>query len=107
MVEMKNYIFYIFLLFNLLFPLNSAVSQVVIADHTVVDKYDQIPEYYINEVKKMWVSFPGESHSAAYRYGCLYLQNLDSRFQANITEIGTPEASTTSHLRIVGQPGVM
>ncbi len=28
----------------------------IIADHTVVDKYDDIPEYYIEEVKKMVLS---------------------------------------------------
>ena len=31
----------------------------IIADHTVVDKYDDIPQYYIDEVKKMWLSYPG------------------------------------------------
>ncbi|NMC34479.1 MAG: hypothetical protein GYA36_18815, partial [Veillonellaceae bacterium] len=41
----------------------------IIADHTVVDKYDDIPEYYINEVKKMWLSVPGESHATAYIFG--------------------------------------
>ncbi len=28
----------------------------IIADHTVVDKYDDIPQYYIDEVKKMWLT---------------------------------------------------
>ena len=32
----------------------------IIADHTVVDKFDNIPQYYIDEVKKMLVWFPGE-----------------------------------------------
>jgi len=41
----------------------SSTSQ-IIADHAVVDKYDDIPQYYIDEVKKMWVSYAGESHAA-------------------------------------------
>lgn len=77
-----------------------AFSQVIVADHTVVDKYDDIPAQYINEVKKMWVSIAGESHSEAYRVGCELLEALDSKFQVNVTESGTPEAYTTSHLRI-------
>ena len=28
----------------------------IIADHTVVDKFDDIPQYYIDKVKEMWVS---------------------------------------------------
>jgi len=35
----------------------------------VVDKYDDIPQYYIDEVKKMLVDIAGESHSAGYRNG--------------------------------------
>ena len=34
----------------------------IIADHTVVDKYDDIPQYYIDEVKEMWLFYAGESH---------------------------------------------
>ncbi len=72
----------------------------IIADHTAVNAYLDIPLAYLNLVKQMWVDIPGESHSFAYRKGCQLLQELDSRFQASITESGTPEAATMQHLRV-------
>jgi hypothetical protein len=71
----------------------------IIADHTVVDKYDDIPQYYIDQVKKMWLVIAGESHSRGYFSGLELLEALDSRYQVNWTQSGTPEAYTTSHLR--------
>jgi hypothetical protein len=83
-------------------PLPSA-SAPLIADHTVVEKYKDIPQFWIDEVKKMWVNVPGESHSLGYRIGLELLQTVDSRFQANRTEEGAPpEAYTDQHLRISG-----
>ena len=75
-------------------------AQPLVADHTVVDKYADIPQVWIDEVKKMWVNIPGESHSSGYRIGCDLLENLDPRFQVNRTESGTPEPYTDQHLRI-------
>lgn len=75
-------------------------SNHIIADHTIVDKYEYIPQSYIDEVKKMWINIPGESHSEAYRRGLELLETLDSKFAVNATESGTPEASTDQHLRI-------
>ncbi len=72
----------------------------IIADHTGVAQYADIPQAYIDLVKKMWVSVPGESHSEAYRRGCELLQDADSRFQVNVIDGGTPEAYTDQHLRI-------
>lgn len=72
----------------------------IIADHTVVDQYADIPQAYLDLIKKMWVSVPGESHSYAYRRGCELLQDADSRFQVNVLEDGTPEAYTDQHLRM-------
>lgn len=83
-------------------PLPSA-SAPLIADHTVVEKYKDIPQYWIDEVKKMWVNVPGESHSQGYRIGLELLQAIDSRFQAIRTEEGAPpEAYTDQHLRVSG-----
>ncbi|MEJ5284847.1 MAG: hypothetical protein WHS77_07325 [Brevinematales bacterium] len=79
---------------------STAVNNVIIADHTVVDKYDTIPQYWIDQVKKMFVNIPGESHSSGYRIGCDLLELLDNRFQVNRTESGAPEAYTEAHLRI-------
>lgn len=72
----------------------------IIADHTVVDKYDKIPQQYIDEVKKMWVVIAGESHSLSYRTGTELLEALDSKFQVTVKESGTPDPYTVSNLRI-------
>lgn len=77
---------------------NSTIQ--IIADHTVVSHYNNIPQKWIDEVKKMWINIPGESHSMGYRYGCQLIQAVDSRFAVNVTESGTPEAYTSQHLRI-------
>ena len=79
---------------------NNVFSQPIIVDHTCVNKYQDIPEYYINEVKKMWLVIAGESHSVAYRDGCNLLEQLDGRFNVNVTEGGTPEAYSDQNLRI-------
>jgi len=78
------------------------VTGPIIADHTVVDLYDDIPQEYIDKVKTMWLNVPGESHSSGYRKGLQFLQDLDSRFQVNITESGAPEPYTDQHLRVSG-----
>lgn len=75
-------------------------ASVIIADHTVVDQYADIPQYYIDQVKRMFLNVPGESHSEAYRRGLELLEQLDSRFQVNVTESGEPEGYTDQHLRV-------
>lgn len=72
----------------------------IIADHSVVNQYQNIPQSYINQIKKMWINIPGESHSEAYRAGCELLQTQDSRYAVNVVDGGTPEAYTDQHLRI-------
>ncbi len=71
----------------------------IIADHTVVDRYMDIPEYYINEVKKMFVSYAGESHSEALRRGLELLEASFPAFQVNIDEYSEPSPYTTAYLR--------
>jgi hypothetical protein len=71
----------------------------IIADHTIVDRYDDIPQEYINIVKTWLVDIAGESHSAGYRYGCILLENLDPRFQVAIFD-GTIPNVTSSELRL-------
>ena len=70
----------------------------IIADHTAVDKYDDIPQYYINEVKKMLLVVAGESHSLGYMRGLVAMESSFPAYDVNYTD--TPEAYTTSHLRI-------
>jgi hypothetical protein len=79
----------------------------IVADHTIVDKFDKIPQYYIDQVKKMWLVYAGESHAYGVRLGLGRVQTLDARYAVNATEgipiVGTspePEAYTTSHLRV-------
>jgi hypothetical protein len=80
------------------------ISQVsnllIIADHTVVDKFDSIPQYYIEQVKKMWLCYAGESHSEGIRVGLTLLESLYPVCDVNVKESGTPEANTSTHLRV-------
>jgi len=71
----------------------------IIADHSIVVDYDKIPQYYIDQVKKMWLVVPGESHTAAYRSGLTALMASYPTYAVNALESGTPEAYTTAHLR--------
>ena len=69
----------------------------IIADHTVVDKFDDIPQEYINEVKKMMVAFMGESHSAALRTGLELLEDAYPEFTCNVS---SGESYTDQYLRV-------
>ena len=88
-----------FLVFVIMVLTGGAAHAQIIADHTVVDRYADIPQRYIDEVKKMWLVVAGESHSQAYRDGLYLLELAYPAYQVNVTEEGTPEAYTTSHLR--------
>jgi hypothetical protein len=72
----------------------------IIADHTIVDRYDDIPASYMAEVKKMMVSFPGESHSVAYRTGMTSLMGINANYAVNVSEGSTPQAPTDQYLRV-------
>lgn len=74
----------------------------IIADHTIVDRYDDIPQQWIDVVKTMWVTNPGESHAAATRQGLSDLEALNSRFQVIIRTTGTPDSYRTNELRFSG-----
>jgi uncharacterized protein (TIGR02145 family) len=74
----------------------------IIADHSIVDRFDDIPQYYIDEVKKMFVSIPGQSHSEAYKTGTLLLEQSYPTYAVSVVWTGTPEPYTTSNLRLSG-----
>ena len=76
-----------------------AISHPLIVNHTSVDAYSQIPQYWIDQVKKMWVTVPGESHSSGYRIGLNLLESEDSTFQVSVKESGVPEGPTDAYLR--------
>lgn len=71
----------------------------IIADHTVVDKYDDIPQEWINEVKKMLADIAGESHSEAYRTGMEQLEIINTVFQVETFD-GSFPVVTDQNLRI-------
>jgi hypothetical protein len=77
----------------------AAFGATIVADHTVVERCATIPQAYIDLVKTMWATVPGESHSYGYRKGLVLLQGLDGRFQVSVLESGTPEGATSQHLR--------
>ena len=66
----KTFIYLIFLHFSVV-----QYGQ-IIADHTVVDLYDDIPQQWIDSVKTMHFIVAGESHSNAYLEGLLDLEVL-------------------------------
>ena len=82
---------------DLLLMIGSGSSSQIIADHTIVADYDRIPPYYMAEVKKMMVAFPGESHSVAYRTGMELLEAQNSDYACNV---GTGESPTDQHVRV-------
>jgi uncharacterized protein YjdB len=91
------------LLFALCFSLTSTILPQIIADHTVVDKYVDIPQFYIDEVKKMWLSYAGESHSLGIRVGMRLLEEQDPKYAVSVLEGSfgdTPEPYTTANLRV-------
>ncbi len=79
---------------------NTVSATQIIVDHNSVAKFAIIPQFYIDEVKKMWFNLPGESHSYGYRRGLQLLAQQDSRFAVNVIESGNPEAYTSTHLRV-------
>ena len=76
-------------------------STTIIADHTVVELWDDIPSFWIDEVKKMLLNIPGESHGMGYVYGLELIENIDSNYSVNATWSDAPEGPTDQHLRIV------
>lgn len=83
----------------LILLINIGVYGQIIADHTVVNRYSDIPQFYIDEVKKMWFVLAGESHSQAYRTGLELLEALAPAYAVSVVEDGIPEANTTLNLR--------
>jgi len=69
----------------------------IIVDHQAVTEFDSIPPEYITEVKKMMVAFPGESHSAAMRWGMELLEASDATYACNVS---TAEAYTDQYVRV-------
>ena len=78
----------------------------IIADHTVVDRFDDIPQNYLDSVKRMLVSMAGESHSSGYRFGMDLLEEMDGAFQVE-TFGDTPLPLKTDQYLRIGRHRVM
>ncbi|SMO50652.1 Por secretion system C-terminal sorting domain-containing protein [Saccharicrinis carchari] len=74
----------------------------VIADHTVVDKYTDIPQYWIDIVKTKWVSILGASHASAYHRGFQELQSINPNYPVSIQYGGAPLPAQSNALRSNG-----
>ena len=87
------------LLFLVIISRVGAIEGPLIVDHNSVELYNDIPQQWIDSVKKMWATVPGESHSRGYRIGLRLLDSIDNRFKVSIKESGTPEGPTDQYLR--------
>lgn len=77
-----------------------AVADPIVIDHTSVDLYDKIPDTYLAEIKKKWLTVPGESHSLGYRLGLQLLAQENPKFGAKVQDSGVPEGPTSEYLRV-------
>lgn len=87
---------------NISAPPVAAETNQIIANHTIVDDYAIIPQTYIDSVKKMWVVFAGRSHAWGPRAGLGYLEAIESKFQVETINDGTPATYTDQYLRFNG-----
>jgi hypothetical protein len=55
----------------------------IIADHTIIDGFDDIPAEYIDKIKKTLFVIAGESHAGAYTGGLELMEALDPKFNMN------------------------
>ena len=73
----------------------------IVADHLVVEEYNQIPQLYIDEVKKMLLSYLGESHAAGLFYGLQILEDYDNKFAFTPIWNGAPDSPSNNNLRVL------
>jgi len=76
------------------------LSSQIIADHTVVERFDAIPKKYLDEVKKMLVIVAGESHTNGYFEGLLALERMHPDYQVEWSSGGAPNRYTDKYLRV-------
>jgi hypothetical protein len=75
----------------------------IIADHNIVDRYDDIPAEYIAKVKKMMVFLGGLSHAKGYRVGLELLEKLNTNYQV-LTFSSEPVPPRSDDYLRFGQP---
>lgn len=73
----------------------------LIINHESVALFDDIPQSWIDEVKKVLFGIGGESHGRGYLYGLDLLEQDDSKYAQEATwGAGAPPAYTDQYLRI-------
>ncbi len=76
----------------------------IVADHAAVTGFDNIPAFYIEEVKKMLINVVGQSHGRAYIYGLESLQQQtggdDSVYKVQSNWVSAPASSSVGALRV-------
>lgn len=70
-----------------------------VVDHDSVSLYERIPQYYLDEVKKMFLSIPGESHSRGYGFGLEFLEQQNPAYSVTFSQ-SSPPAYTDTALRV-------
>ncbi len=87
------------LFIQFLFIISFSCFSQIIADHTVVDRFDDIPQYYIDEVKKTWLVVAGESHGRGYINGLDLIEATYPKFAVSTAISGSPDPYTSLNLR--------
>lgn len=71
----------------------------IIADHTTVDLYSDIPQNWIDTVKTKWFSIVGASHAGSLPVGMVDLHDIDGDYDVTAQYSGTPNGYQTTGLR--------
>ena len=82
-------------------PVDPPVSTQIIADHNAVAAFDNIPQYWIDEVKKMQLGYVGESHSEGVRIGVQLVEDSDAKYSVDVT--ARPAVASSANLRVFAQ----
>lgn len=81
------------------FARTSAADGPLIVDHTAVQQFSQIPDYWLNEAKKLTIHYGHTSHGSQILSGLVFLQRVDgTKYTMNIQDEGNAQASPTEPL---------
>jgi hypothetical protein len=79
-------------------PTSTPGENSIIINHLCTD-ISEIPQVWIDEVKKMLLSVPGESHGRGYMYGLELVEAGDTQFAGSVKWYGEPGPPTSMNLR--------
>lgn len=72
----------------------------IVADHSAVAGFDQIPDKYIREVRTKVIHYVGQSHSRQITHGLGLIQSMDERFTFETSET-LDEFSSDNNLKVL------